>query len=176
MEGLKVYKVQVFSRKSRSGKPIDPLDRVICSEMNIHGVRKWLSERYDGFIVDIQQIEPVSMPAPEGLATPAESLKEEDRYRTTWIRDCRLSGGEVTPELEAAINGYGKAKEVLDKCEEEVKAIVRAIELAKPLVREVNLTGIRIDPTRPIAVSGISIMLEGGYLENLGGGKEEKPL
>ena len=174
MEGLKAYKAQIFRKVGRRDlRPIDPLEKVVISEMRQDELAEYLRLQYSGFSVVVDPVEEIErVERPEKPVAP----KEGDRYRTTWIRDCRISGGEVTPALAEAIATYGNVKAALDKCEEEVKAIVRAIELSKPLVREVNLTGIRIDPTRPIAVSGISIMLEGGYLENLGGGKEEKPL
>ena len=58
--------------------------------------------------------------------------------------------------------------------EPKVKGIVRSIELAKPLVHEVNLIGMKIDPVRPIGITGIDLMLEGDYLQELGAKEESE--
>jgi len=170
MEGLNVYRVTIYRRTSRSGQPLEPLEKVVSSDLDIHGIREWFRKRYDGFTVDISPVERL-----ERLDTgaPWEELEKKEPTRgSTWITGCRLFGGEVAPELSEAIKAYDAAKDAADKAREGVNAAVRAIEKAKHLVREVDLTDMRINTSGHGSVNNIKLMLEGDFLEELQG-KEE---
>lgn len=169
MEGLNVYRVQIYRRTSRSGQPIEPLEKVVISEMRVNKLTLELSRRYCGFGVIVEPVEEIERVEPEAKPAPAHVPVRKD----TWITGCRLSGGEVSAVLGEAIEKYGAARDALKDAEEEVKAIVREIEKAKRLVREVDLTDMRIDTSCHGSVNNIKLMLEGDYLEELQGKEDE---